>query len=410
MGSRYYFLYTMVALAMTLIYFNVRVMAINAVLINLVVVFTMLMVDGGIVYENAPISVAVDNILRMNLVVVTLFLGAKWGYEYIYEARLSIFKQNETTVQLDQMISDTKEILGEMTGNLIEADVNLDHLEEAGFSMLSSINNVSSSISEQYETEREISDNATSALEHVQESRQVFTTIDSDSKLLLDLVMENEKAVNHLDREMVSIQKIMEIVNQSVQTLLNNISGIEGFLLEITSIAEQTNLLALNASIEAARAGEHGRGFAVVAEEVRKLAEQSSQTAHSISDLLITVTEASNKSVEEVNNGSKSIESGVNIMANLKDTFMALQDSFVKLEKLIGTGSNNFVKLDENFTQILTKIEEIAVHSEKNAQESQSIQENYEMQTGQLASINSNVGAIRVKSETLHEKINIKID
>ncbi len=88
-----------------------------------------------------------------------------------------------------------------------------------------------------------------------------------------------------------AVQAVIKVADESrssmhrVRDLGVRAQEIQAFVSDIGSIADQTNLLALNAAIEAARAGEHGKGFAVVAEEVRKLAEQSNESAGKISDL-----------------------------------------------------------------------------------------------------------------------------
>ncbi len=142
-------------------------------------------------------------------------------------------------------------------------------------------------------------------------------------------------SISNLDKEMAKIESSSEEITDIINL--------------INYIAEQTELLSINASIEAARAGEYGKGFSVVANEIKQLAERSTQSANRIYELITY--------------NSKIIQNGVNLSRNtanlLKEIAMST-DFSAGIVKTINEEAKNIQGSSNEILGVINYIAEVA--------------------------------------------------
>ncbi|MGK7901804.1 MAG: methyl-accepting chemotaxis protein [Hormoscilla sp.] len=149
----------------------------------------------------------------------------------------------------------------------------------------------------------------------------------SEARQVLNLSEQGTKAVDRSLQEMSHLKDKVGAIASQIQRLseqTNQISNISGL---VSDLANQTNMLALNAAVEAVRAGEYGRGFAVVAAEIRKLADESKKSAEKINVLVNDVQGVISTTIIVTDDGTKTVEIGVNIARETAEAFVGMTDA-----------------------------------------------------------------------------------
>ncbi|WP_084158391.1 methyl-accepting chemotaxis protein [Exiguobacterium chiriqhucha] len=149
-------------------------------------------------------------------------------------------------------------------------------------------------------------------------------TISQDVQTSLKLAERGEQTIQQAKQEVLALESETVVTGQSITALKQQSDEIALITEVIQSITDQTNLLALNAAIEAARAGEQGKGFAVVAEEVRKLAEQSKQSASQIAGLIESIQVQSNAVLERHAISARRVETNTALLEEATASFQQI--------------------------------------------------------------------------------------
>ncbi|WP_107924710.1 methyl-accepting chemotaxis protein [Lysinibacillus parviboronicapiens] len=193
---------------------------------------------------------------------------------------------NQLTVNAGETLNSSTNIAKDMSEITLNAEASMVMTEETAAAMEETATGI-----------QQIADSANTAAE---------------SSIAASLASERgDHVVQQVIAQMQLINNSVEQIGTTINGLHVNTKKISDIVSIITAIADQTNLLALNAAIEAARAGEHGKGFAVVADEVRRLAEQSSQSATEIYNLISTIQSDSNASITVMEKGKADVKVGM---------------------------------------------------------------------------------------------------
>ncbi|SPT70909.1 methyl-accepting chemotaxis protein [Anaerobiospirillum thomasii] len=237
---------------------------------------------------------------------------------------------NDMRIQLSERILHVKDKISALSSASADIQNTSDIMIQKAQQGESLTITVAAATDEMASTTADIAKNCQSATEAANHARNIteqgMHTLQETISNIYAQVEQTKVDAKHIDELVAQTQNITTIVET------------------IYGISQQTNLLALNAAIEAARAGEAGRGFAVVADEVRALAQRTSNSTQEISNM-----------VSRVQNDAKTASDSMNQSVHNMDNVAQIAKT---LEEILGGIINNADDVNMKITQIATAAEQ----------------------------------------------------
>ena len=254
---------------------------------------------------------------------------------------------------VEQMQTSLREVL-ENAERIAEASKHASeasaHVSRASGNQNEAASAMAAAIEEMTVSINHITDNAHDAQ---QRAHDAGTAADSGAGIILQS-----------NAEIDQIAHTVETASARIDELGQQSEKISVVVQVIQEVAEQTNLLALNAAIEAARAGEQGRGFAVVADEVRKLAERTTQSTSEIRSMVASMQGATRNAITGMNSVVSHVSEGKRLSDQASGRMVEIQGSASQVNTAVNEISAALNEQSSVAQDIAKQVEMVAQMSE----------------------------------------------
>lgn len=377
------------------LYFNTKFYS----LLSTIIVF----IATGIIFQTKDVYQILPAYSMIIFASVVLYYVTRSGGRLINGAIGKEKRTNELLLELQETMNTIKKNTGNLNGDITHCNNNLTSVKKCSNGIMVTAEDVAKSVVCQTGSMSDICNVTDDAENKIIETVKIVNDIKNISTNTNEAVSQGAKKIADMDKQMAIINSAVSESVNTVRELEVSMDEINKFLEDITQISEQTNLLALNAAIEAARAGEQGKGFTVVAEEVRKLAEQSSETVNLINSIINNIRNKTKAALIEVQNGDSAIKSGEAIVNEVNHSFKNIELAFKDIDK----GIDKEVKIFEDFSivfkHIRKEIETIASISEEHSVSTEEMLATIEGLNNNINSIFELMKQIQNSSETLED-------
>ena len=334
---------------------------------------------------------------------------------------LNVKMEHESKDEIGILSNNFNDMMANVKSIIVKVHESVDQLRHTTKYISDSASGVSVSSEEIAKTVQEIATGSSAQAEETGNSLEIANELSNkineitqklkitvqNTDIMKEKNQSGSQSINELERKLGENTQASSDVGRGVSILAEKSNKISTIIETINSIASQTNLLALNAAIEAARAGEQGRGFAVVAEEIRKLAEQSSNATDEIQGIIEEITGVI-KQTNSTMDSAKTIVAGLNdYLLQSKNVFEDINHSANVVSTQVNSLENDVAKIEEGKDSVLKSIENISAVAEQSAAATQEISASAEEQTASIEEISASLENLNDMVESLAESVRI---